>query len=153
MMQTIQKLFWGAEWILLLAGLINIFMPNIPFLAALPLYLGMFYLAAIPVWSMTAQYKALPIFLGLLSGICLCYLLMGINFQTAHWQYAKEIAIGMIPIVSPIMAITAIIALIAKEKAGSVWHHSKWRWLITGAVFVYVAHAPLFEFWQSIIKK
>ena len=153
MMQTIQKLFLGAEWILLVAGLIGIFSPNLLFLAALPFYLGAFYLVAMPVWSVTEQYKVLPIFLGLLSGLCLCILLTGINFQTGHWPNAKEIAIGTVFIVSSIMVVTAMGALIAKEKAGSVWHHSKWRWLITGAVFLYVAHAPLLDFWQSVIKK
>jgi hypothetical protein len=114
------------------------------------MFLGMFYIVAMPVWSMSSEYKVLPIFTGILSGFGLFLLISTLCFQAGQWPFAKEMVTATPLMVLPILAAVGLIVLIAKEKAGFVWHHSKFRWLFTTIAFIYVCQLPLLAFWKSI---
>jgi hypothetical protein len=146
-MNTLKKICSSIELLLIVGAFLGCFIPQIP--NSLFLFLGLFYVIAIPIWSITEDHKIVPILGGLLSGFVLLFLAVAINFQVHHFQYAKEMVITASLCCIPLMVFIGLIVLIAKEKAGYLWINSNFRWLITGAMFLYVAHQPFLEFWKT----
>jgi hypothetical protein len=148
-MNTFKKICSAIELLLIVGAFLGCFIPQIP--NSLFSILGLFYIVAIPIWSITENHKIVPILGGLLSGFVLFFLAIAINFQVHHYPYAKEMIISGSFFSPPLMVVVGIIVLIAKEKAGYLWVNSNFRWLMTGVTFLYVAHQPLLTFWKTVL--
>lgn len=146
-MNTVKKIFSAIELLFIVGAFLGCFVPQIP--NSLFLFLGMFYVIAIPVWSVTTDHKIVPILGGLLSGFALMQFAIAINFQVHHYQYAEQMVMTASLVCIPLMVVVGIIVAIAQQKAGLLWVNSNIRWLITGAAFLYVAHEPFLTFWKT----